>query len=85
MQTVNIDLAERSYTVFIGSGLLGKPHAAFAVPQNSSALIVSNETVAPLYLASLSASLASAHVDSLVCPTGNHSKPWPRGQKSSIS
>ena len=74
MQSVNIDLPERGYTVFIGSGLLGKPHEALSVPENSSALIVSNETVAPLYLASLSASLAGARVDSLILPDGESFK-----------
>ena len=74
MQSVNIDLADRSYTVFIGSRLLGKPHAAFAVPKNSNVLIVSNETVAPLYLQSLTASLASANVESIVLPDGESFK-----------
>lgn len=74
MQSVNIDLAERSYTVFIGSGLLGKPHEALEVPEHSSHLIVSNETVAPLYLASLTTSLASASVHNLVLPDGESFK-----------
>jgi 3-dehydroquinate synthase len=74
MQTVNIDLSERSYTVYIGSGFLGKPHAAFAIPGGSTALIVSNETVAPLYLDSLKKSLATANVHSLILPDGESFK-----------
>ena len=47
---LKVDLGERSYPIYIGNGLLGEasligPHIA-----GSSALVVSNTTVAPLYL-----------------------------------
>lgn len=70
MQTVNVDLAERSYNVYIGSGLLGTRHVAFDIPKGSTALIVSNETVAPLYLEKLTNSLSAARVHSLILPDG---------------
>ena len=70
MLTVNIDLAERSYTVYVGSGMLGKAHPAFDVAQGSTVLIVSNETVAPLYLDAVVRSLAGANVHSLLLPDG---------------
>ena len=74
MQTVNVDLAERSYTVYIGSGLLGKEHSAFDVADGSTVLIVSNETVAPLYLDLLTRSLAGVNVHSLILPDGESFK-----------
>ena len=70
MQTVNVDLADRSYTVYIGSGMLGKEHPAFGITPGSTVLLVSNETVAPLYLETLKKSLAGADVHSLVLPDG---------------
>jgi len=70
MLTVDIDLAERSYTVYVGSGLLGKAHPAFDVAQGSTVLIVSNETVAPLYLDAVVRSLAGANVHSLLLLDG---------------
>jgi 3-dehydroquinate synthase len=70
MQTVKVDLADRSYTVYIGSGILGKEHPAFDIAPGSTALIVSNETVAPLYLDRLVVSLAGADVHSLILPDG---------------
>ena len=70
MLTVDIDLAERSYTVYVGSGVLGKAHPAFDVAQGSTVLIVSNETVAPLYLDAVARSLAGANVHSLLLPDG---------------
>lgn len=74
MQTVKVDLADRSYTVYIGAGILGSPHPAFDIPSGSTALIVSNEKVAPLYLASLEASLAEAEIHHLILPDGESYK-----------
>ncbi len=74
MQTVKVDLADRSYTVTIGSGILGTQHSAFDIGNSSSALIVSNETVAPLYLELLTKSLTSTNVHSLILPDGESYK-----------
>jgi len=60
--------------VTIGSGILGSQHSAFDIGDSSSALIVSNETVAPLYLKSLEQSLAGKNVYSLILPDGESYK-----------
>ena len=70
MQTVNVNLADRSYTVYIDCALLGKEHSAFDITRGKTVLIVSNETVAPLYLDTLSNSLAGAKIHSLILPDG---------------
>lgn len=70
MQTVKVDLADRSYMVYIGSGLLGKEHPEFGITSGSTVLVVSNETVAPLYLDTLTKSLTGADVHSLILPDG---------------
>jgi len=74
MQTVEVNLADRSYTVYIGSGLLGKAHPAFDKVGLSTVLIVSNETVAPLYMDSLVNSLQGIDVHRLVLPDGESFK-----------
>lgn len=74
MQTVNVELAERSYKVYIGSGFLGNQHAAFDLTDGGTVLIVSNQTVAPLYLDSLKDSLSTTNVHSLVLPDGESYK-----------
>ena len=74
MQTVKVDLSDRSYTVFIGSGLLGNEHPAFNIAPGSTALVVSNEKVAPLYLESLRASLTGANIHHLILPDGESFK-----------
>ncbi len=76
MQTLKVDLGERSYPIHIGEGLLDQlellaPHIA-----GRQVAIVSNETVAPLYLERLSRSLAAYSVISVVLPDGEAFKNW---------
>ena len=47
--TVSIDLADRSYSIAIGSGLFDNPRVYSELSAAQSALIVTNATVAPLY------------------------------------
>ena len=58
VQTVAIDLADRSYPITIGAALLANPATYAALPKASAALIVTNTTVAPLYADALRAALA---------------------------
>lgn len=74
MQTIKVELAERSYTVFIGSGILGHSSATITIPTGSTALIVSNETVAPLYLPALKDSLKDVQIHTLILPDGEQFK-----------
>jgi 3-dehydroquinate synthase len=76
MQTLNVGLAERSYPIHIGSGLLSRidlllPH----IPQKRT-VIVSNTTVAPLYLQQLTDGLRSngVKVQSIILPDGEQYK-----------
>ncbi|MBY4675584.1 3-dehydroquinate synthase [Marinobacterium arenosum] len=74
MQTLNVDLGERSYPIFIGGGLLSqqllKPYI-----RGRQVMIVSNETVAPLYLDALIASLGDGYqVDRVILPDGEQYK-----------
>lgn len=50
MQTVEVDLGDRTYPIYIGSGLLGKGELLRKHIPGKTALIVTNETIAPLYL-----------------------------------
>jgi len=77
-QTVAIDLADRSYDIHIGSGLLCLDAMFDGLPRATSVLIVSNQTVAPLYAATLQASLGQryAKVLLLALPDGEVHKNW---------
>lgn len=70
MKTLKVDLGDRSYPIFIGQGLLTKGLLAPYI-KGQQVLIVTNETVAPLYLEKLTASLPDTlTVDSVVLPDG---------------
>lgn len=69
----------RSYPVLIGQNLLSSQTAFSDLPRYSSALIVSNETVAPLYLEQLCTTLKAvnnAPLHTLVLPDGEAYKTW---------
>jgi len=72
METLNVELGERSYPIHIGAGLLGQPELISPYLAGKRALIVTNETVAPLYLAAVQASLPEA--DTLILADGEQYK-----------
>jgi 3-dehydroquinate synthase len=76
---VQINLAERSYPIVIGTGLLADAATYQKLPSAASALIVSNTTVAPLYAAQLQAALGACYgkVLLLELPDGEAHKDWP--------
>lgn len=73
MQTLNVSLAERSYPIYIGAGLLSSDLLRRHV-RASQVMVVTNETVAPLYLDQVLASLDGLTVDTLVLPDGERFK-----------
>ncbi len=48
--TLTVDLGDRSYPIYVGNGLLGQPELVRPHLHGQSAVVVSNEIVAPLYL-----------------------------------
>ena len=76
---VHIYLAERSYPILIGASLLGEALTYAQLPAASTALIVSNTTVAPLYAAQLQAALQARYnkVVLVTLPDGEAYKDWP--------
>lgn len=75
---VQIQLADRSYPIVIGSGLLGQPTTYENLPHASSVVIVSNTVVAPLYADQLRMALEQrfAKVILLTLPDGEAHKDW---------
>jgi len=78
MQTVRVALAAQSYPIHIGTGLLARADLIVpALPQRRVA-IVTNETVAPLYLERFASALelAGVGVTSIIVPDGELHKEW---------
>lgn len=74
MPTLNVDLGERSYPIFVGQGLLGSAECFTPYIQGKQVMVVTNTTVAPLYLEQLKASLVGIQVDEVILPDGEEYK-----------
>jgi 3-dehydroquinate synthase len=70
IRTINVDLGFRSYPIVIGAGLLGGAFDLRPYVVGDDCLIVSNETVAPLYLGKLKANLGGKYVETIALPDG---------------
>jgi 3-dehydroquinate synthase len=77
-ETVRIDLADRSYDILIGENLLGQASTYGQLPKATTALIVSNTTVSPLYEAALRQALSVHYklIHSVQLPDGEAHKDW---------
>jgi len=76
MQTLTVGLAERSYPIYIGSDLLGCAELLLPHLPHKRAAVVTNTTVAPLYLEPLRAMLQAHGVDMIpiILPDGEQYK-----------
>ncbi|OHC27697.1 MAG: 3-dehydroquinate synthase [Pseudomonadales bacterium RIFCSPLOWO2_12_59_9] len=76
MQTLQVELAERSYPIYIGDGLLARSDILLSHIAGRQVAVVTNETVAPLYLERLLAVLADFSVTPIILPDGEAFKHW---------
>ncbi|MBA3563501.1 MAG: 3-dehydroquinate synthase [Gammaproteobacteria bacterium] len=74
IEALEVSLGERSYPIYIGSGLLLRSELFVERMRGRDVLVVTDETVAPLYLARLRDSLSDFHVAELILPAGEGSK-----------
>lgn len=71
---MTVELGARSYPILIGAGLLEQRPLFDQHVRARDVLIVSNTTVAPLYLSTLSASLGSRRIAETILPDGERHK-----------
>ena len=74
MKTLHVDLGDRSYPIFIGTGLLDKPDVLLPYIQGGSVLVVTNTTVAPMYLDKLTQHLGELKYSVIELPDGEEYK-----------
>ena len=75
--TVEVELGDRTYPIYIGSGLLAGGELLRKHVPGNTALVVTNETVAPLYLDRVVAALSEGgeiRVETVVLPDGEEHK-----------
>lgn len=77
-QLLNVALGERSYPIRIGCGILSDPSLLAPHIGRKSAVVVTNDTVAPLYLEVLRSTLKRAGISTLpvILPDGEAFKTW---------
>lgn len=76
MQTLTVDLGDRSYPIYIGGGLLARADLFKSHLSGRQVAVVTNETVAPLYLDALRETLVGQDIATVVLPDGESFKNW---------
>src|SRR5882724_5561228 len=74
MQTLTVELEDRSYPINIGAGLLQQKSLLQAAVPARDILLVSNTTVAPLYAGAVREAFADRHVVEVILPEGEQHK-----------
>lgn len=70
MQTLNVDLGDRSYPIFVGSGLIDNTQLLLPYVAGQQVMIVTNDTIAPIYLEKAKSLFPGKQVDAVVLPDG---------------
>ncbi|GHL75037.1 hypothetical protein ECZU34_27850 [Escherichia coli] len=76
MERIVVTLGERSYPITIASGLFNEPASFLPLKSGEQVMLVTNETLAPLYLDKVRGVLeqAGVNVDSVILPDGEQYK-----------
>ncbi|MDE8558306.1 3-dehydroquinate synthase [Pantoea vagans] len=76
MEKITVSLGERSYPITIAAGLFNDPASFWPLTAGENAMVVTNQTLAPLYLDQLTARLTAAgvKVDQVILPDGEQYK-----------
>lgn len=76
MEKITVTLGERSYPITIAAGLFNDPASFWPLKAGERAMLVTNDTLAPLYLAPVRQRLESAgvEVDHVILPDGEQYK-----------
>jgi 3-dehydroquinate synthase len=73
-RTLHVELGSRRYPITIGNGLLAQGSLLAGLAPGKHALVITDQNVAPHYLAPLEAALANKNVRTLVLPAGEQEK-----------
>jgi len=70
MQVLTVDLDDRSYPIYIGQKLLDAPNLIARHVLGKQVCVVTNDTIAPLYLDTLTDQLVAMQIDTCILPDG---------------
>ncbi|MDZ7276999.1 3-dehydroquinate synthase [Pantoea eucrina] len=76
MEKITVSLGDRSYPITIAAGLFNDPASFWPLKAGDNAMLVTNQTLAPIYLEKLSTLLRNAgvNVDQVILPDGEQYK-----------
>jgi 3-dehydroquinate synthase len=74
MKTLLVELGDRSYPIYIGSGLLNQAELYTQHIKSSQVIVITNSTIAPLYLDQVLNNLQNFKVETLILPDGEQFK-----------
>ncbi len=81
METLRVELADRSYPILIDSGLIQKSESWDSCLPSTRLLIVTDDNVAPLYLQTLLDALGDRDVSTVVLEAGEENKTFAAVQR----
>lgn len=78
IQTLNVALGDRAYPIHIGCNVLSRPELILPHIKQKKVVVVTNTTVAPLYLELLRSTLEKAGISTMpvILPDGEQFKSW---------
>lgn len=76
MQQLTVELGDRSYPILIGSGLMAQRELFAPYIAGKQVCVVTDDTVAPLYLDTLRKTLEGYQFTAVTLPTGEAYKNW---------
>ena len=74
MRTLKVDLGSRSYPIYIGEDLLSQNTLLAPFIVGKQVVVISNDTVAPIYMSSFLATLKNLDVHKIILPDGESYK-----------
>ena len=74
MKKLLVKLGNRSYPIYIGSDLLNQSELYTQHIKAKQVVVVTNETIAPLYLSTILKNLQGFHVETVILPDGEQFK-----------
>jgi len=74
IRTLEVDLGPRSYPIHIGPGLIDRPETLTSRIAGHQVMVVTNETIAPLYLDRVERALGAYRIARVVLPDGEQYK-----------
>ncbi|KTR89140.1 3-dehydroquinate synthase [Pantoea dispersa] len=76
MEKITVSLGDRSYPITIAAGLFNDPASFWPLKAGDNAMLVTNQTLAPIYLEKLATLLSNAgvKVDQVILPDGEQYK-----------